>query len=346
MFDRAAPSSDSVLLVVSIDTEEDNWNRNRRNVTVENIGELRRLAVVFDRLGVRPTYFTAYQVAMDPRAADVVRDVCDGGRGEIAAHLHPWNTPPLKETYVPRHSMLKNLPRELQLAKIQRLTETLEGAFDLTPRAFRAGRYGFGSDTVRALLRCGYRVDSSVTPFLNLQAFDGGPNFVGAPIVPYRLAPDSDVRQPAADGALLEIPLSHGFNRSPFSLWGPVRRLLEGAPFRWFHLAGVAHRTGLLKRIGLSPELASVDEMLTVSRRLLQEGVPYLHVSWHSPTLKPGLSPYTATAADVERLYASVEAYVEGLARITSVKFATVSEAASLLAQSLLSPTARQVATC
>jgi hypothetical protein len=332
--------SDSVLLIVSIDTEEDNWNRSRENVTLENVGELRRQASLFDRLGVRPTYFTAYQVVTNPRAADVVREVCDGGRGEIAAHLHPWNTPPHTEAFVPRNSMLKNLPAALQLAKIRRLTEALQAAFDLTspPRAFRAGRYGIGSDTVRALLCCGYRVDSSVSPFLNLEAFDDGPNFVGAPIVPYRLAPDRDVRQPAADGALLEIPLSLGFNRSPFSLWDPVRRLLEGAPFRWFHLAGIADRTGLLKRIDLSPELASVDDMLTVSRRLLEAGVPYLQVSWHSPTLKPGLSPYAATAADVERFYASVEAYVEGLAQITSVKFATISEAASLLTP--------QVATC
>lgn len=338
--------SSGVLLLVSIDTEEDNWDRRRESVTLENIGELRRLASLFERLGVRPTYFTAYQVATNPRAADVVREVCEGGGGEIAAHLHPWNTPPLTEAFVPRNSMLKNLPVELQLAKLRRLTDALESAFDLTPRAFRAGRYGLGRDTVRALLCCGYQVDSSVSPFLNLEALDDGPNFVGAPIVPYRLAPDRDVRQPAPDGALLEIPLSLGFNRSPFSLWDPVRRLLEGAPFRWFHLAGLAHRTGLLKRIDLSPELASVDEMLTVSRRLLAEGVPYLHVSWHSPTLLPGLSPYAATAADVARLYASVEAYLEGLARMSSLRFVTVSEAASLLARDLQPRPAQESTVC
>jgi hypothetical protein len=326
-------SDRNVLLLVSIDTEEDNWSRSREHVTLENIGELPRLASLFDRLGVRPSYFTAYRVAVDQRAADVVREVCDGGRGEIAAHLHPWNTPPLQEAFVPRNSMLKNLPRDLQLAKVRQLTDALEAAFELRPRAFRAGRYGLGGDTVRALLCCGYRVDSSVSPFLNLESFDDGPNFVGAPIVPYRLAPDRDVRQPAPDGALFEIPLSLGFNRTPFGLWDPVRRTLEGPPFRWFRLAGLAHRTGLLKRIDLSPELASVDDMLTVSRRLLDEGVPYLHVSWHSPTLTPGLSPYAATRADVDRLYASIEAYVEGLDRMTSISFATISEAAAVLEQ-------------
>ncbi|TMQ05003.1 MAG: hypothetical protein E6J91_41805 [Deltaproteobacteria bacterium] len=72
-------------------------------------------------------------------------------------------------------------------------------------------------------------------------------------------------------------------------------------------------------------------DMLTLSRRLLEQGVPYLQLAWHTPSLKPGLSPFAATAADVARLYAAVEAYLEGLARMTSLTFATLSEAAALL---------------
>jgi len=323
---------DRVLLLVSLDTEEDNWYRSRDNVTVENICELRRLAALFDRLGVRPTYFTTYHVAKEPWAADVLREVCDGDRGEIGAHLHPWNTPPLTEAFVARNSMLKNLPAELQLAKLRELTATLEQAFGRTPRSFRAGRYGLGPDTVASLGACGYRVDSSVSPFINLEKMDDGPTFVGAPITPYRLGPDRDVREPEPGGPVLEIPLSYGFNRNPFGFWDPARRLLEAAPFRWLHLAGIAHRTGLLRRVSLSPELHSVADMLTLSRRLLEQGVPYLQLAWHTPSLKPGLSPFAATAADVARLYAAVEAYLEGLARMTSLTFATLSEAAALLA--------------
>ena len=71
--------------------------------------------------------------------------------------------------------------------------------------------------------------------------------------------------------------------------------------------------------------------MLTLSRRLLEQGVRHLQVFWHSPSLTPGLSPYAATTADVTRLYAAVEAYLEGLSRMTSFTFATVSEAAAVL---------------
>jgi len=319
------------IVIVSIDTEEDNWHRSRDNIAVENICELRRLGRFLDRLGVRPTYFTAYQVAIHERAAETLRDICAAGSAEIGAHLHPWNTPPLAEAFVPRNSMLKNLPADLQLAKLRRLTSALEEAFDFTPSAFRAGRYGLGRDTVAALLNCGYRVDSSVSPFISLEGVDDGPTFLGAPLGAYHLAPDRDVTRPAPDGDLLEIPLSYGFNRGPFSFWDRVRRFAEAAPCRWLHFPGLATRSGLVKRIALCPELASVGEMLTLSSRLLEHGVRHLQLAWHSASLKPGLSPFARTAADVARLYASIEGYLDGLSRMTSVTFATISEAAAML---------------
>jgi hypothetical protein len=330
------PRQNPPLLIVSLDTEEDNWNRSRAGVTVENIAELPRQARLFERLGVRPTYFTTYSVATDPRAANTMREVGNSGRAEIAAHLHPWNTPPLDEAFVPRNSMVKNLPARLQLAKLQRLTDVLTETFGHNPTAFRAGRYGIGRDTVAALIACGYRVDSSVSPFVDLRPMDDGPTFVGAPIFPYRLAPDRDVREPAPSaatplGLLVEIPLSYGFNRGPFRMWDLTRRLLESAPWRWLRLDAIASRTGLVRRLSLSPEFQSVDAMLTLSARLLEHGARHLHISWHTPSLKAGLSPFTPTAADVERLYASIERYLEGVARLTDFRFATVSEAAAEL---------------
>jgi len=313
--------ADRVLMIVSIDTEEDNWYRSRERVTCDNIRELARQATFFQRFGVRPTYFTSYQVAIHPAAADVMREV--GPRGEIAAHLHPWNTPPLAEAFAPRNSMLKNLPLSLQLSKLQTLTDTLDETFGIRPRAFRAGRYGLGTGTVAALLRCGYRIDSSVTPFISWEDFDDGPSFVDAPLEVHRLGPR---------GEIIEIPLSCGFNRGPFPLWGRVRQAFDVAALRPLRLVGLAARTGICKRIVLSPELASVDEMLTLSRRLLERGVRHLHLTWHSPSLKAGLSPFTPTQADVLRLYGLIEEYFDRLSQITSLTFVTVSEAAAILA--------------
>jgi hypothetical protein len=321
------------VLIISIDTEEDNWYRSRDAVSVANIRELPRLARFFERLDVRPTYLVNYQVAIDARASAILRDVTgQGSNAELGAHLHPWNTPPLDDAFVPRNSMVKNLPPGLQRAKLQRLTATLEQAFDRTPRVFRAGRFGVGRETVDALLDCGYRVDSSVTPFWNWQSYDDGPSFVGAPIGVYRLAPGGDLRQPAPAGELIEIPLSYGFSRGPFGFWDATRRLLESPPLRWLHLAGIVDRTGLARRIVLCPELASAEDMLTLSRRLLEHGAQHLQIFFHSPSLTPGLSPFMATRADVARLYHTIEVYLDGVSRFTDVQLATISEAASLLA--------------
>ena len=324
----------TTLLIVSLDTEEDNWHRSRDGVTVENIRELPRQARFFERLGVRPTYFTTYQVAIDPCGADVMREVGDHGRAEIAAHLHPWNTPPLDEPLSPSNSMTKNLTAALQLAKLERLTAVLAETCGEAPTAFRAGRYGVGAETIGALVKCGYQVDSSVSPTVDLRSVDHGPNFVGAPLTPYRVSASRDVREADPAGPVVEIPLSYGFNRGPFGFWDPLRRVLEAAPLRWLRLDGVASRTGLVRRLSLSPEFQSTKDMLTLSARLLDHGVRYLHMSWHTPSLKPGLSPFAPTRAAVERLYASIEAYLDGLARLTPFRFATVSEAATLWRES------------
>ncbi len=318
------------LLIVSIDTEEDDWRPRRDGATVENIRELPRLDALFQRLGVRATYFTAYQVAIHDWAAAILREL-HGGGAELGAHLHPWNTPPLDEPFARRNTMLKNLPAALQLAKLERLTATLREAFGGRPVAFRAGRYGLGPETVTALIRCRYRVDSSVTPFISWEAYDDGPTFIGAPLHAYRLAGDADVRIPQPAGPLVELPMSVAYSRSPSGIWAKLYRLLSAPPLRRLHLRGIASRAGIVKRIALSPETDSVADMLRLSRRLMDAGVRHLHVFLHSPSLTPGLSPFAPDREGVEWMYRSIATYLERLARLTALRFVTVSEAATLL---------------
>ena len=318
-----------ILLIVSVDTEEDNWEPRRDAVTIENIREVPRFDALCQRLGVRATYFTAYQVAIREWAGTILSELRAGG-AEIGAHLHPWNTPPLEEPFVPRNTMLKNLPLALQLAKLQRLTATLREAIGARPLAFRAGRYGLGRDTIAALIRCGYLIDSSVTPFVSWEAYDGGPTFVGAPLDMYRHGGGRDVRTPEPDGALVEIPLSTGYSRAPFGVWSGVYRALRARALHPLHLPGLAARLGVVSRILLSPETHSVADMLTLSRHLIDGGVRHLHVFLHSPSLCQGLSPFAVDRAGVERIYRGIASYVESLSRMTALAFVTISEAAQL----------------
>ena len=328
---RAVRAGLEVLLVVSVDTEEDNWVPTRVGISVENVRELKRLSRCFDGVGVRATYFTSYQVATRPWAVDVLREISDDGRAEIGAHLHPWNTPPIDEPLVLRNTMMKNLPPKLQLAKLERLTSQLADVFGAPPTAFRAGRFGLGAEAVPALVACGYQVDSSVTPFMSWEAMDDGPNFVGASLDAYRVGTGRDIRVRTADGPLVEIPITCGYTRFASGRWPGLHRVLHTRPARALHLAGLARRLGLAKLTQLSPEQESVEDMLAVSRGALEGGVRHLHLFFHSVALRPGLSPWTSGAQDVDRIYAKIDGYLDGLSQTACVRFATVSEACHAL---------------
>ncbi|HUK21883.1 MAG TPA: hypothetical protein VLV45_10080 [Gemmatimonadales bacterium] len=317
-------------VVVSIDTEEDNWEPARSGVTVENIRELPRLDRFFERLGIRGTYFASYQVMTTAWARDLIAGLAASDRVEVGGHLHPWNTPPLREPFTPRNTMTKNLPGDLQFEKLRTLTEALTAPLGAPPKSFRTGRYGIGRDTVAALTECGYTVDSSVTPYISWREYDDGPSFVGAPISVYRLDPH-DVTRASPCGPLIEVPISCGFSHRPWSFWAPLYRTLQAPMLRRLHLTGALARLGVVQRIILSPELQSASEMVTLGRRIVAEGLEHLHLTWHSPSLQPGLSPFTPGKADVDALYGKVETFLEEISAIADLAFCTVLEAAQAL---------------
>jgi hypothetical protein len=320
-----------VALVVSIDTEEDNWRPTRDGIRIENVRELPALQRFLTGLGLRPTYFADHPVASEPWSAAVLRELAESGAAEIGAHLHPWNTPPLEEALLPRHSMLKNLPVELQRRKLRSLHDALTAATGRAPRSFRAGRFGLGPETVGELLECGYRVDSSVTPWIDWSDFDGGPDFRGAPLGCYRVPPDGDLLRAAADGPLLELPLSSGFTRWPFRWRAAAHAALRGPALRRLPLARLASRLGIVRRVILTPEAESIADMLALARRLLERGTRFLHCFWHSPSLLPGLSPFVRSASERAGLFARIAAFVEGAARLAPIVPMTVGEAAQAL---------------
>jgi len=81
----------------------------------------------------------------------------------------------------------------------------------------------------------------------------------------------------------------------------------------------------------LSPEIHNVEEMVELTERLLERGLDYLQLTLHSSSLMPGLSPFTKTSSDVERLYARIGDYVEALARLTTPVAAVVADFAEEL---------------
>ena len=153
-------------LVVTVDVEEDQWGIVPHcHATARNVYRLPTLQKLLNEFGIVPTYLLTYPVVRDPHAVGILREIFDAGECEIGTHCHPWNTPPYEEPLNKQNSMLCNLPATLQFEKLQRLHEAIQNNFETAPVAFRSGRWGFDAEVARNIVRLGYRIDTSMTPY-------------------------------------------------------------------------------------------------------------------------------------------------------------------------------------
>lgn len=299
-------------LVVTIDTEEDQWGRYVVDGhTLHNISQITRLQDLFDEFGVIPTYLITYPVATDTTAVSILSEILQKGRCEIGTHCHPWNTPPYREELTERNSMLCNLPAELQKAKLVHLHETIVQSFGIAPITFRAGRWGYGQHAAASLHSLGYKVDTSVLPFVDWSS-QYGPNFSDADPAPYRFHYD-DILSVHPSGPMLEVPATIGFaglTSSSFETANRVHHTLTRPPYSLIRAAGVLHRCGVLQKIWLSPENSTGDEMIALARSMMQRGAQVLNLFFHSPTLQPGLTPFVRNESDAEEFMERIKTFL------------------------------------
>jgi hypothetical protein len=314
------------ILIVTVDVEEDNWSIESSELTVENIRMIPRLQNLFDCYGIKPSYLVNYPVASCKWAVDIFSEILSNGKCEIGAHLHPWNTPPLKEDINERNSMLLNLPYKLQLEKLNVLTDKISSAFGRKPQSFRAGRWALGSDTIKALITCGYQIDSSVTPTVSWSSYGDGPEYPEVKTGPYWLSAESDVLNKDNQNSILEIPVSIGFNRWPFEFWHKVYYRLQKKWIRDLRLIGFLHHTGLLRKIWLSPEMSKAVDMITLSKLMIENGTRFLNLSLHSNSLLPGKTPFVKNKEELEQFYLRIEKFLEYLTSATNFISLTLSE--------------------
>ena len=318
----------AVKLLVTIDTEEDEWGAfNLARYSVSNIERLTRLQELFDRFGVRPTYLVTQPVTEAGSAIEVLAPIRERGGCEIGAHCHPWNTPPLVEERTPRNSMLCNLPEDLQYQKLKHLKESIRAAYGVTPTSFRAGRWGFDASVARNLARLEFRVDSSITPYLTWEAFEG-PNFDREyPSEQYRMSTD-DIGLEDERSRLVEIPTTTGFTGVVAGGGYPIHRAISRAPLTWLRARGIGSRLGLFRTTWLCPEMTEVKEMIDLSDRVLARGGTILNLMFHSTTLTAGLTPFVRTGADEVAFLGRIRAYLE-YCRVRGIGSATLSESVS-----------------
>ncbi len=279
-------------MLLTVDTEEEfDWDGPFRadHYGLDHVRAIAGFQEFCEGLGVVPVYLVDWPVANDPRARAIIGDAVRAGTAEVGVQLHPWVNPPHEEETTTRNSFAGNLPPALEAAKFRQLRDAIEDGFGCVPRIYRAGRYGLGPQTARLLAETGIAIDSSVRAAYDYSS-GYGPDYSRHPLTPYW-----------SDGGrrLLELPVTTVF-------WGLLRRqgrqlfpLVERFPL----LGGVLAKLGMLERIALTPEGVTLEEALRGLDIAIDDDLPVIVLSFHSPSLAPGHTPYVRHEEDLDRLY-------------------------------------------
>lgn len=313
-------------LVVTVDVEEDQWGITPPcQATVNNVYRLPILQRLFGEFGIVPTYLLTYPVVDDARAVGMLRGMLNAGGCEIGTHCHPWNTPPYTERLNRDNSMLCNLPPALQFEKLQRLHEAIQDRCGITPIAFRSGRWGFDVQVARQIVKLGYRVDTSVTPYTSW-ARESGPDFSHLSPRPYTYT-EMSTNESGLSGTLMEVPVSIGYLHGRFPDCANLVRTLKESPFRRFKVCGLLSKCRLLRKVWLSPEMETPARMIRLVRQMTHQGYEVLNLVFHSSSLMEGCGPFVRTKADEQVFLYKLETLL-GLVRNERVVFSTLREVA------------------
>ena len=297
------PADESpVLLPLVVVEEEFDWSEpfRRDAVSVRAVPLLERAQAWFDEAGALPIYLVDYPVADDPGAAEVVRGLAATGRARIGAHLHAWVTPPYEEVVSDHNSFSNNLEPELEGRKIHRLVERVEEVFGEKPLLYQAGRYGIGAQTPTFLRREGIAIDLSPSPPFDY-SFLGGPDYSHFPVHPAWLD---------EPGGVLSIPITGAFVGFLNGAGPRMYRFARSPRWRWTKLEPILSRVGAIERIRLSPEGFRLKELQRLTRHLLERGVRVFTLTFHSPSLMPGCTPYVQDARDLANLESRIRGYL------------------------------------
>lgn len=264
--------------------EEFDWGKPlcRDSVSTRAIDSLPAANQRFAERGIVPTYLVDYPVVDDPRSAEIIAAMAATDACDVGTQLHPWVNPPFDEPMSVANSFVGNLPAALERAKLHRLGDRITEVTGKRPIVYRAGRYGIGPNTAALLVEAGYRIDAS-TRALYDYSDQGGPDFSKHPIWPWW-----------SRAGLLEVPLTSAYT-------GACRRW--PGMYRFSGMRGALASAGLLNRVPLTPEGTPLAEARDAIRQLLGDGTRLFSLSFHTPSVEIGHTPYVRDANDLRRFW-------------------------------------------
>lgn len=282
---------DCSRFIVTVDTEEEfDWTapftRDRHGTT--HVAAIDRFQRLCDANGVRPAYLVDYPIANDAAAVELLGGYAADARADVGVQLHPWVNPPFTEDLNVHNSYACNLLPELERAKLTALHSLIVERFGVKPQMYRAGRYGAGPTSQKILRDLGVAIDTSVRSMFDYTG-QGGPNYADCPLDPYWIT----------EGELIELPVTTVFS-------GALRaagKTIFSRAFQSLASRGLLARTGMLERIALTPEGIPAEKAIQAIDIALEQKIPILNFSFHSPSLAVGHTPYVRNNEELERFY-------------------------------------------
>jgi hypothetical protein len=313
-----------ITFLLSVDTEEEwDWEGPfpESDFSVENLHQLPDFQAFCETKGLRPCYFVDYAAAIGMQQQTEFLSRVEAGKCELGAHLHPWANPPFFGKATEESSHVVNLPLKQVEEKLDVLLDTFNKKLGYIPRAFRTGRWGVSEDIMHLLYLRGFDIDSSVYPFYKNEYF----SCYGSPLMPYWPGTEN-VLLSGTQRNILEVPVTVGFNRTPFETAAKVHDISESSVLKCMKTTAILWHSKLLRKIYFSPEVTTSKDMITLADSAIEDGHHCLHMYFHSSNLISNGTGFLKSDKPFELICTRISEVLTYLHSTYEVNFMTPSE--------------------
>lgn len=313
-----------VTFILSVDTEEEwDWSGPfpNDNFSVQNVNEIPAFQLFCQEIGIKPTYLVDYAVANNDNSVSILQSL-NTEQCEFGAHLHPWANPPFFDETSEFSSHVINLPLPQVEAKLTALIDIIQNKLHCTPRSFRTGRWGINGEVLELIKKHGITTDSSIYPLYHHTYF----SCEKAPAQTYWPS-YTDTNQSSTQRDILEIPVTCGFNRSNYSLAQKIHKISALSPFNCLRINGFLWHTLLLRKLYLSPELCSGDDMKRLVDTCFKRGEHTFHMYLHSSSLIEQVTGLNDELNSRENICKRIAQVVKHIQTYADIEFLTLSQA-------------------
>ena len=281
-----------IFLTIDVEVDKDeNW-RVSKNFTFNSIIELisPRFISLINRYNIKPILFISPEVLDDNASVEIIKRL--PYEVELGAHLHTQFIRYKHSEYIKLAGKFANeVQTDLSTVEEQKLISQLRlkfiDKFSLSPMSFRPGRYSIRPQTYNFLIQNGFKVCSSITPFIKW-TFDNS-------VVDHSQNNIDQIRHTNFNGEISEIPitikkglLSFNFNNN--LLFRLDNKLSYYMPY-------------FFGKKWLRPSYGNSK----IYRSIINSNYNELVIIFHSNELILGGSPYSRNEIELDNLYSRLE---------------------------------------